>query len=164
MTPPLLVSLSDYGGDWDRYETALHEIFMQEIVRGRLTLDGCRISCRRIPETGGRWASFWHLIQEGRIEDERTPDLRRCERLRWVRWVIENAETHPEISRWENTRKTEVNVLLWYRGEYLVVLSRRNEYLLLKTAYCTKHSGRIAALRREHDEFIQRCNAAAPNS
>lgn len=163
MTPPPLVLLSEYGGDWSRYETALHDIFMQEIVRGSLALDGCRISCRRIPETGGRWASFWHLIQEGRVEDERTPDLRRCERLRWIRWMIENAETYPEISRWENTRRTEANILLWYREEYLVILSRRNDYLLLKTAYCTEQSGRIAALRRERDDF-QKAKNSAENS
>lgn len=158
MTPPLLLDLADYGGDWKQYETALHEIFMQEIVRGNLTLDGCRISCRRIPESYGRWASFWHLIQEGKSEDERTPDLRRCERLRWVRWVIEMANGHAEIARWENTRKTERNVLLWYREEYLVVLSRRADYYLLKTAYCTEQSGRALALKRERDAFIRSQN------
>ena len=77
------------GGDWTAYEAELHRIFIAEIARGELTFRGVRVNCRRRPEAAGRWASFWHLVQEGRVEDNRTPDLRRCERIRWVRWVIQ---------------------------------------------------------------------------
>ena len=153
MTPPDLVSFSDFGGDWNAYEIELNRCFMAEIAAGQLNYRGWRVGCRRMPESAGRWASFWHLVSEGRVEQDRTPDLRRCERIRWVRWVIENALTHPEVDEWENTRGTETNVLLWYREEYLVVLTRRREYWLLKTAYCTEQRGRIAKLQRERDAF-----------
>jgi hypothetical protein len=92
-------------------------------------------------------------VQEGRVEDDRLPDLRRCERIRWVRWVIENATSHAEIDIWQNTRVTEINTLLWLREEYLVVLGQRQGYWLLRTAYCTEKSGRIAQLRKERDAF-----------
>ena len=91
------------------------------------------------------------LLLAVRVEDDRLPDLRRCERIRWVRWVIENAVEHAEIDIWQNTRKTEVNTLLWFREEYLVVLGQRQGYWLLRTAYCTEKSGRIAQLRQERD-------------
>lgn len=151
VTPPDLVPFQAFGGDWETYQAALYRIFQQEIASGGLRFQGLPVSCRRLPQTGGRWAAFWHLVQEGPAEEDRTPDLRRCERIRWVRWVIENANTHPEIDRWKNTRYTERNALLWYREEYLVVLTRRRDYWLLKTAYCTERSGRIAQLRRERD-------------
>lgn len=48
---------------------------------------------------------------------------------------------------------TEVNTLLWYREEHLVVLVQRQGFWLLKTAYCTKKSGWIAQLHRERDAF-----------
>lgn len=153
MTPPALVPFSDHGGNWGAYETELDRIFLADIAHAGIQFQGDRVGCRRHPETGGRWAAFWHLIQEGKIEDDRTPDLRRCERLRWVRWVIDNAGTHTEIDIWQNMRGTEVNALLWYREEYLVVLARRKDFWLLKTAYCTEQSGRIAQLRRERDRF-----------
>lgn len=153
MTPPDLVSFSDFEGDWSAYEIELHRLFISEIARGQLQFRGCPVNCRRQPETGGRWASFWHLVQEGRVEDDRTPDLRRCERIRWVRWVIEKALVHAEIDEWQNTRGTEINTLLWYREEYLIVLAKRREFWLLKTAYCTDKSGRIKQLRRERDTF-----------
>lgn len=149
--PPDLVPFQGVGGDWKAYEAALYRIFRKEIVGGDLRFRGLPVRCRRLPETGGRWAAFWHLVQEGRVEEDRTPDLRRCERIRWVRWVVENVETHPEIDEWQNTRRTETNTLLWYREDYLVVLARRRRYWLLKTAYCTERRGRIEKLRRERD-------------
>lgn len=155
MIPPELVSFNTFGGDWPAYEVELHRIFMEEIAKGRLTFRDLPVNCRRLPETAGRWASFWHLVQEGPVEDDRLPDLRRCERIRWVRWMIENALSHPEISEWQNTRGTEPNTLLWYREDYLVVLARRGGYWLLRTAYCTVQSGRIKQLQRERDTYLR---------
>lgn len=149
--PPDLVSFQEFGGDWKAYEAALYRIFREEIAGGSLRFRGLPVRCRRLPETGGRWAAFWHLVQEGRAEEDRTPDLRRCERIRWIRWVIENGVTHPAIDEWQNTRRTEKNTLLWYREDYLVVLAQRRGSWLLKTAYCTERRGRIEQLRRERD-------------
>ncbi|PYD81500.1 hypothetical protein CFR80_11245 [Komagataeibacter oboediens] len=151
MKPPELIR---FCSDWSAYESELNRVFITEIAQGGLTFRGNSVSCRRLPETDNRWAAFWHLIQEGQIETERTPDLRRCERIRWIRWVIENAETNPEIDIWENQRGTATNTLLWFRTEYLVVLSHRNGYYLLKTAYCTEKRGRIAQLTKERDAFL----------
>ncbi|BAK83999.1 hypothetical protein [Komagataeibacter medellinensis] len=151
MKPPELI---EFCNDWSAYEHELNRVFITEIAQGGLTFRGDSVSCRRFPETANRWAAFWHLIQEGMIETERTPDLRRCERIRWVRWVIENAETNPEINIWQNQRGNETNTLLWFRTEYLVVLSHRNGYYLLKTAYCTEKRGRIAQLTKERDAFL----------
>jgi hypothetical protein len=153
MNPPDLLPLTVYGGDWVAYEAELYRIFMADLAKGRVRFGGLRVACRRNPETEGKWASFWHLVQEGPVEDDRLPDLRRCERIRWVRWVIENAVEHAEIDIWQNTRKTEVNTLLWFREEYLVVLGQRQDYWLLRTAYCTEEDLRIFKLRKERDAF-----------
>lgn len=153
MTIPALLQFAAFDGDWIAYETELNRIFVAEIARGNLTFRGNKVNCRRLPETAGRWASFWHLVQEGKVEDDRTPDLRRCERIRWVSWAIKNADSDKDIDVWENTRGTETNVLLWVREEYLVVLGARQDYWLLRTAYCTEKSGRIAQLKRERDAF-----------
>lgn len=151
MFPPELVRFDAFGGDWNAYEAELYRIFQEEIAQGGLQFRGLRVSCRRTPETSGRWAAFWHLVQEGSVEADRTPDLRRCERIRWIRWVIENATTHPEIDEWKNERRTEKNTLLWYREEYLVVIAQRRNYWLLKSAYCTEQKRRVAKLRSERD-------------
>lgn len=155
MNPPDLVWFAAFDGHWPAYETELYRIFVAEIARGGIEFDGLPVNCRRLPEAAGGWASFWHLVQEGRVEDDRLPDLRRCERIRWVRWVIENAAAHTEIDVWRNMRGAEVNTLLWFREEYLVVLGQRQGYWLLRTAYCTDKSGRIAQLRKDRDAFCR---------
>lgn len=158
--PPDLILFDDFNGDWRAYEERIFEVFFAEIARGRLTFQGRRVSCRRNPETAGRWASFWHLVQEGPVEQDRHPDLRRCERIPWIKWIIDNAGSHPHIDQWRNCRGTEVNVLLWYQEEYLVVLSERGGadlstgYWLLKTAYCTERRRRVEKLRQERDRFF----------
>ena len=154
MRPPELILFSTYGGDWEVYEQELHNIFINEIAQTDLQFRGQRVGYRRTPKFRGRSKAFWHLIQEGRVEDERTPDLRRCERLRWVPWVIENAASqHDEIEQWRNRRRNVANTLLWYREEYLVVLAKRSDYWLLITAYCTSQRRRVEQLRRERDSY-----------
>lgn len=146
-------ALLPFGGDWKAYETDLYAIFLAEIAQGGLMFRGDRVSCRRLPETEGKWAAFWHLIQQGPVEDDRLPDMRRCERLRWIKYVIEAWNTDGDIQWWENKRKSETSVLLWYHEEYLVILARRDGYWLLKSAYETHQAHRVRTLRAERDKF-----------
>lgn len=37
--------------------------------------------------------TFYHITHEGEVENERIPDLRRCECMPWARPVIEHAES-----------------------------------------------------------------------
>ena len=151
MTLPELILFNDFDGDWSRYEEFLYTIFQRDIVQHDLCFRGSRITARRNPEHERKWAGFWHLISEGRVEDDRLPDLRRCERLTWVRWIIENADNCTNIDVWQNQRGRETNTLLWLEEKYLVVLSARSESFLLKTAYCTERGHRIRKLRKERD-------------
>lgn len=148
--PPLLL-LSAYGGVWAAYEDALAHVFETQIGCRGVSFRGKWVNQRRGPVTRGRSAAFWHLIQEGPIEDEREPNLRRCERLPWVRYIIDSAGSDPDIDEWENVRGPERNVLLWYKEEYIVILSERPKYFVLKTAYDTSRPNRIRQLRNERD-------------
>lgn len=148
LNPP---DLLQFSGNWDEYEAQLNALFLEQLARGGVEFHGLPVRCRRHPENDGKWAAFWHLIQEGPVEEERLPCLRRCERLRWIRWVVEQGSAHPSIDEWSNERKGERNTLLWFNEEYLVVLTARSQYWLLKSAYCTDRSGRIRQLRRERD-------------
>lgn len=149
--PPALFNLS---GTWDTYVDQIYNEFQASIIQNPLTFRGKRVSCRRGPETDGKWFGFWHLISEGRIEEERTPDLRRCERIAWVRWVIENAATNPDIDIWENNRGSNTNILLWYNEDYLVVLKKGSTYYMIVTAYCVTYENQKRKLRKERDAFI----------
>ena len=153
MTSPPLILFQDHGGDWALYEEALYNAFVRDIVRHDLKFRDVRVSARRIPEHERKWACFWHLISEGRVEDDRTPDLRRCERLPQVRWIIENADACDQIDIWEQTRGRERNWVLWYEEYYLIVLAQRQGYYLLKTAFCTDRDHRVHKFRKERDAY-----------
>jgi hypothetical protein len=87
--PPLIL-LEDFGGDWDRYMNELYSCFQQDYVFRLLPFfKGVRIGLKRHPIIDNKEATFWHLISSGKVEADRIPDIRRCERICWSRAVIE---------------------------------------------------------------------------
>jgi hypothetical protein len=161
---PALLELSDFGGVWDAFIDAVYARFCNDFVHGRVKFAGKRVSVRRHPESRGKGYGFWHCVQEGAIEEDRVPDLARCERIDWIRAVIENAGD-PLVERWVNERQGERNELLWLGEEFLVVLADRGgvggaePYMLLKTAYYTDRGHTRRRLRAECDAY-KKANAA----
>jgi hypothetical protein len=123
-------------GDWDTYLEGVHKVFLETLLNRDITFCNLPVRIKKNPEYKDKSFSFWHLISEGEKEEERTPDFRRCERLGWIHWVIENAKSNKSISCWENTRGTNTHVVIWFEDEsYVVILAKRKDYFLLKTAY-----------------------------
>src|SRR4030066_170192 len=60
----------------------------------------------------GKEATFWHLISEGKSEKDRLPDLRRCERIRWPRPIIEHHD-RLTIKFWGPERKGGKRTCFW---------------------------------------------------
>jgi hypothetical protein len=156
MTPPFwlpaLVTLADHGGDWNEYLAALYSYFTADFVADRQQFRGEKLALKRHPMIDGKEAAFWHIISEGKVEVERLPDMRRCERIRWPRPVIEH-EAEPVVRVWKNRRGSEDRICLWLEAaDYLVVLARRKGYLLLWTAYPVTEPHQKRKLQREYEE------------
>ena len=150
---PPLVLLSDCEGDWNRYLDVLYSYFEADFLRTRPHFRGQGLGLKRHPLWEGKEATFWHMISEGRDEATRQPDLRRCERIRWPRAVIENFND-PAVKVWETTRRNERRVCLWLEEEeYLVVLAERQSYLLPWTAYLVTRSHRKLKLQEEFERW-----------
>ena len=151
---PNLIQLADFNGDWNAYLEAVHKRFMADIVQHTPKYQGLPVKARYHPVTDGKGHGFWHCVSEGLLEHQRTPDLNRCERIAWIRSVIENAH-RAEVECWANIRDRQKNHLLWHGEQYLVVLSERKgkfgPYLLLKTAYSTNRAHTQRKLRKERD-------------
>lgn len=149
--PPLEV----FSGDWPTYEDRIYEVYLDSLVRKPVSFAGRIVKCQYRPATRGKGFGFWHLISEGSREDERTPDLRRCERVGWVAWLISNAEAEG-VRWWRNQRGRAVRVVIWIEAEsFAVVLEERPGFYLLKTAYWVKRH-RAEDFRREHAEYWRR--------
>jgi len=147
--PPLVV-LADYDGDWKRYIEAVFADFFRDFIQSQPQFQGKWVRCRRDPIYDGKEAGFWHCVSEGRDEDERTPDLRRCERIGWIRAVIEHADDS-SVDVWTSKKKRTLRIHLWYDESYLVVLGIRKGYYQLITAHCTDRRHTQQRLRRERD-------------
>ena len=134
---------------WRVYLEALDGVYQRMLVKGGLTFCGKRVGCRRMPESRNKHFGFWHLIQEGFPEEERTPDLERCRRLLWVAWVIQNAGKTDEIRVFLQTPRhgEKKPWALWlFNQDYAVILAERDDYCLLKTAFM------VGANKREEFE------------
>ena len=152
---PPLVLFSAYDGNWNRYLEALYSWFKQDFIDSKPVFQGRRLGLKRHPMTYGKEATFWHMIKEGAVEEELTPDFRRCERIRWPRPIIEN-NADPAIKVWRNQRGREERVCLWFFQEnYLVILADRGEYILPWTAYIVEQSHRKRKLQREYEKYWQ---------
>lgn len=148
-----LPDLFPFHGNWPAYEDEIYLVFIETVVKADLKFRGFTIRVQYAPPTNGKGFRFWHLIAEGDREEDRTPDLRRCERISWISWLITNAETHSKICWWENERYNNTHVVIWHEEEnFAVVLAKRNGYYVLKTAYLVR-SKRAKDFERERDEF-----------
>ncbi|MDE7376279.1 MAG: hypothetical protein K2N16_05475 [Muribaculaceae bacterium] len=152
---PELIELSQFGGNFNRYLEAVYEIFADEFIRKRPMFRGIRLALKKYPVTDGKEATFWHMTSEGEDEENRIPDMRRLERIKWPSFIINNSE-HPYLRVWENTRGNKTNVLILHNDEnYVVILRKGNGYLLPWTAYLIEHNWRKKKFIKEYEEYIK---------
>ncbi|MHA8774659.1 hypothetical protein ACYA94_16530, partial [Klebsiella pneumoniae] len=86
---PLLVLLEDYSGVWNDYFEVVYKIFYQDFVLTKPVFRKKRLGLKRHPEYEGKSATFWHMVSTGDQEEERIPDIRRCERIAWPKPIID---------------------------------------------------------------------------
>ena len=143
------------------YEDQLFQIFLSVYEHGRINYHKIPVHMKHYPPDYGERSGFYHLIcenyQHTGMEEDRSPNLRRCERLKWPQKIIEHcAGACPELLIWENERRGKVNILLFCPElDYIVVLGKRNNYLLLVTAYPVDYPNRRRNLLAEYNQYMQ---------
>ena len=148
---PDLILLDDHENDWDTYLDAVHKVFQADFGQGDVSFKGNPVRIRKRPIVRRREPTFWHIVQEGKIEDERTPDFRRLERMGWPKRIIEEAASR-QLPCWHTQRGTNSRSLIALSDfSYLVVLDRRPDHSLLWTAYPIEFERRRKQLRDEYD-------------
>ena len=101
-----------------------------------------------------------HVISEGIAEDDRTPDMRRCERIGWIRPMVDSCQTD-RVRCWRNMRNGRERIVIALPDfSYVVVLQENREYVMLWTAYYIETEHRRAKLRREFDNWAKNASAA----
>ncbi len=150
---PSLILFEDYENDWHKYIEAVYEIFCEELKYSPPLYKDLRVFLKRQPVYKGKERAFWHLTSEGDVEKERVPSLRRCERMRWIKFVLENSEEE-FVRKWANKRKGREHICLALESfEYIVVLGRRKGYYLLLSAYPIDYKWRREKMRKECEMY-----------
>lgn len=155
---PTLVKLDDHDGEWCRYEDAVYAVFRRDFIESRVVFrsDSVRIGAQRIDE---KERTFWHVTSEGNVESNRTPDLRRCERIGWVRAIIDH-ECDPAVLSWPEVRGRNFRHVLWLKDRlFAVILEKRPGCWWLWTAYPTDRRHTREKLMRDYEAW-KKANAA----
>lgn len=119
---PATVSVSPWTHDtFD----ILYSIFNRDFKVSRPTYEGKEVWF--FPEKDeGREVIFWHLThREDRQTRERLPDHRRCERLPWVKSIIENAHRTEVVAFDYQEGDGSVKTYLWLRDFDFLVLMKK---------------------------------------
>jgi len=155
---PSLVRFEDHGGKWDRYLEAVYTVFHEDFVERQAMFrgDSIRVGSQMIDE---KERTFWHLTSEGDVESTRTPCIRRCERIGWVREIIDHDKDAAVLS-WPQIRGRNHRLALWLKDcDFAVVLERRGVDWWLWTAYPTDREHTRRKLSKEYQAY-KKANAA----
>lgn len=140
---PDLLLYDDYES-WDAFQDELYRIFCEDFKNSYPVFENKRVKIRYNPIEFGKEEGFFHVTcQDYQKDNNRVPDFRRCERIRWVRKFIENYKCNLEecedcegMKVWEEPYKmySRVHILL-EEERYMVVIERRENYCLLITGF-----------------------------
>ena len=122
---PSLLLLNDHNGSWETYLSAVYAQFHKDFVASRPMFRGVRMGLKSNPIEQDKESTFWHLISEGKVEADRIPDLRRCERIAWPKPIIEEEMTR-NLPIWKQPRNGEERIAIGLEDfSYVLVLSPR---------------------------------------
>ena len=147
---PDLVLLESYQGNWDAYLEAIYKFFKADFVDSKPRYPGKRVTIRCEPITKGKEYAFWHFIEQGPTEEERVPELRRCERIRWPRPIIEAIRSE-NVKSWNTRRGRHRRIVIALQDfSYMVVLEDMAEYVIVITAYPVEWESRRRKFEKEY--------------
>lgn len=157
--PEWLPDLYPFHGKYDEYIEELYKIFVKTLKSGDLFFDNLPIKIRWNPSIDNKDRDFWHIITEGdNPNEERLHDFRRCERISWIRAIIENY-TDPVVKIWKKAKTTGKGpvlrtYLLLEESNFIIVLENQKTCVFLITAFYIEHNNYKRRLLKEYEEYI----------
>lgn len=159
---PEIIRYDSKFNSWSEYESFLYSVFTTDFIQSRPTYKMHTVEPRWYPVTNNREEGFYHITGKKLTHSgDRVPDLRRCERIRWVRSFIENVVCNPLICSecdgvkiWNEPFKNTIRPHLLFEEEcYVVVLEKRNKYYLLISAFYVEREKDMDDLLDKYEEL-----------
>ena len=162
---PELLLFQDYNGDWHRYLDAAYDCFTKDFLEAVPKVLGVDIRSKRNKMYDGKDHSFWHCIEEHIPgapvdEDNRIPNIRLIERIKWPRPIIEQVAKSSDVLAWTEIYRghgTRERAHLFVPSEdYVVVLDPRQIDEFGKPAYYYLWTTFLCASERQHQTMLRR--------
>lgn len=155
---PELLLLEDYGGNYERFIQAVYVVFQRDFVKYKTKFRGEELRLKRHPIYQDKAYTFYHMTHKGEDEQNREPDLRRCERMPWARPVIENCDAW-NLKIWPQIRKGSNRLCIWLdleeEPDYVIILDIRKDYKLLWTAFVLEYEHEKRKKQKEYEEWLK---------
>jgi len=157
---PELIRLEGFDGNDNKYEAyfnALYDVFKNDFIDNIPSYRGKNVGLLSKGTSQGKNNNFWHIVtkKEYNIPNlhERPPYIRRCERIKWPRAIIENIPNQ-QILIWNELDANNIKEHLWLRNfDYVVVLIDKKSYYLFLTAYYVDSGHYRRNLQKRYDRY-----------
>jgi hypothetical protein len=158
---PKLICLSDHDGNFQSYINAVYAIFENDLIKNCPKFGSHKLSLKNLPLFQNRSYTFYHLTHKGNIENEREPDLRRCERIGWIKSAIENTENW-NLKFWEQQRNGKsricINLSVEDDVDYFVILDVRINCVIIWTAFIAEYAHEKRKKDNEYKNWLKENN------
>ena len=154
--PPLIL-FNDYDGDWSRFEAAVYAQCKRDLIDSTPLFNIKNFGFDKRISNGKEWR-YWHLISEGPVEPDREPSIERCEKITWIRPIIEEPH-NPRVCAWQNSRPRKYGkggvdkriVLSTTDFSYIVIFDDKGSWANLLTAYPINNNKQKEKLQKEYE-------------
>lgn len=162
---PKLIYLESFDGDWPSYDNSLYRIFKHDFIDNTPTFKGKPVRIRKYPMQGDKEQAYFHVTsvdssKTSNDPNDRIPDMRRCERILWIRKVIENYDCKENcagcngIKVWNKPYKMYQRThILFQDYKFLVVLEEREDYVLLISSFYIEYGHTLDNKLKEYEKY-----------
>lgn len=157
-------NLANYG----EYEKDLYNVFRQMFFIDKVTFEGLPVKVKISPRYLEYETSFIHLTCKTESKDpkdlnDREPDLRRAERLHWIKLIIEkypclekciNCEGLLLYKEYYNGNESRERTKIFFpKEQYIIVLEKRKDYYELITAFYIERGFEDKNINKYYNKF-----------
>ena len=158
-----LITLTDCDGDSEKYIEKLFEIFKKDFIESRPVFNGKPVLFDKNLD-GDKPNTFVHITTEtDPITKQRILSMPRCERIGWLRQVIDN-NSDSEVLVWEKvhySKKKKTNRVCLYLecGDYLVILDEQKHGFYIITGIYVDYPYQKKRHRKEFEKYSKNTNS-----
>lgn len=162
---PPIIPYDSSKESWEEYSDRIYHIFYGDFYVNHVTLKGKPVYIQMNPQYNGKASSYYHITCKEEHElGDRYPNLRRCERIHWIRILIEHLSCSDskcpicsEIKIWidgskdSKGRKRDRIHILHVHERYIVVIEDQDKIYKLITAFYYDNENALQTVLKSYD-------------